>query len=117
MIAGKETNLAEGEECGDYAALVGQSGGLMMACKEAARQHPKEYHVAANKINLCLFSGRAGEELDFRMPTLVKKWGLPFLSAKPAKNDLQTGDQNPNLGDRLSDCLGGPVEIQDQSGP
>ena len=43
--------------------------------------------------------------------------GLPFLSAKPAKNDLQTGDQTPNLGDRLSDCLGGPVEIQDQSGP
>jgi hypothetical protein len=76
VIAGKETNLAEGEECGDYAALVGQSGGLMMACKEAARQHPKEYHVAANKINLCLFSGRAGEELDFRMPTLVKKWNL-----------------------------------------
>ena len=48
----------------------------MIACKEAARQHPKEFAVAAGSINLCLFSGRAGEELDFRMTTLVKKWNL-----------------------------------------
>jgi hypothetical protein len=75
-LAGKQTQLAEGEECGDYAALIGSAGGLMMACKEAARQHPKEFEIAAGTINLRLFSGRAGEELDFRMPTLVKKWNL-----------------------------------------
>jgi len=76
VVGGQETRLAEGEECGDYAALLGQSGGLMMACKEAARQHPKEFAVGAGSIKVCLFSGNSGEELDFRMPTLVNKWNL-----------------------------------------
>ena len=47
-----------------------------MACKEAARQHPKEFSITPDRMNLLLFSSRGGEELDFRMETLVKKWRL-----------------------------------------
>ena len=68
--------VCEGEECGDWAMVCGPQGGLGVACREAARQHPKEFDVAGDHITLKLFSNRAGEELDFRSPWLVKKWDL-----------------------------------------
>ncbi|MBT5606582.1 MAG: hypothetical protein HN742_30365 [Lentisphaerae bacterium] len=68
--------LSEGEECGDWAALTGTSGGLLISCRETARQHPKEFVVAGNRVNLKLHSSRGGQELDFRMPALVKRWDL-----------------------------------------
>lgn len=68
--------ILEGEECGDWAALSGSDTGLMMSCREAARQHPTEFVVSSDKLTLKLHSSRAGEELDFRMPTLVKRWDL-----------------------------------------
>ncbi|MBM4085576.1 MAG: hypothetical protein FJ272_12360, partial [Planctomycetes bacterium] len=74
---GKQATVLEGEECGDWAALMGGSGGLMVACREAARQHPKEFEMRRDGLTLHLFSTRAGEELDFRGATLAKKWDLP----------------------------------------
>ena len=68
--------LFEGAECGDWAAVVGARGGLTLSCKDAARQHPKEFEVSADRFVLRLFSNRSGEELDFRVPTLMKKWDL-----------------------------------------
>ena len=68
--------LAEGEECADWALLTGRAGGLVVSCREAARQHPKEIEISPGKVVLRLFSNRAGEELDFRAPALVKKWNL-----------------------------------------
>lgn len=73
---GKEQIVLEGEECGEFAGLKGSAGGLIFGCRDAALQHPKEFEVSADKINLRLFSGRAGEELDFRTETLVKYWDL-----------------------------------------
>jgi hypothetical protein len=75
-LSGKSEKLLEGEECGDWSALVGKKGGLMLACKETARQHPKEFEISADKINLHLFSCRAGEELDCRLPAMIKKWDV-----------------------------------------
>jgi hypothetical protein len=72
----KSNILLDGDECGDWSALMGAKGGLMLACKETARQHPKEFEVCKDKINLHLFSNRSGEELDFRSATLIKKWDL-----------------------------------------
>lgn len=69
--------LAEGEECGDWAVLAGQRAGLLFACREAARQHPKEFEVRSDLVNLKLFSERAGEELDFHSEVLVKKLQIP----------------------------------------
>jgi hypothetical protein len=66
--------LHEGQECGDYAALMGAAGGLGIVCRDAARQHPKEFQINSRKITLKLFSNRAGEELDFRPDALIKKW-------------------------------------------
>ena len=68
--------LSEGEECGDWAALCGADAGLMISCREAARQHPKEFAVASGTVTLKLHSSRGGDELDFRMPALVKRWDL-----------------------------------------
>ena len=77
VVGGEQAGtLAEGEECGDWAALAGSDAGLMVSCREAARQHPKELEVSANKIVLRLFSNRAGQELDFRSPALVERWNL-----------------------------------------
>jgi len=73
---GAATTLAEGGECGDWAAVCGGDSGLAVHCHEAARQHPKEFEVRRDRVVLRLFSNRAGEELDFRPPTLVKKWNL-----------------------------------------
>jgi len=84
----RQSLLAEGEECGDWTLLSGRQAGLMIACKEAARQHPKEFLLAADRIVLKLFSGRAGEQLDFRAPVLAKKWNLaaPDAVAKLPSN-------------------------------
>jgi hypothetical protein len=104
----KAKTILEGEECGDWSALSGSEGGLALACRDTALQHPKEFEVSSGNasflggdglttgrnvpqahppmagkrdegvpsptITLHLFSSRAGEELDFRTPTLVKKW-------------------------------------------
>ena len=71
-----EREIKGGEECGDWAALTGTTHGLAFNCAEAARQHPKEFEVFPDRLVLHLFSGRSGTELDFRAPTLVKKWNL-----------------------------------------
>jgi hypothetical protein len=73
---GAVETLLEGEQCGDWAALSGAAGGLMISCRETARQHPKEFTATRDKLALKLHSSRAGEELDFRMETLVKRWNL-----------------------------------------
>ena len=73
---GKDKPYLEGEECGDWAALLGRDAGLLVSCRDAALQHPKEFMLAKDRIVLRLFSGRAGAELDFRSPSLVKRWRL-----------------------------------------
>lgn len=82
--------LHEGEACGDWALLAGEAGGLLMSCKEAARQHPKEFNLSADRFNLLLFSNRTGEEMDFRGETLAKKWNLTGDIAEAAAR------QSPN---------------------
>ena len=80
---GGEAKQADGAECGDWAALRGRDHTFMAACRDAARQHPKEFEVTRDKVVLRLFSNRGGEELDWRAPTLVKKWDLgPWLKAQ-----------------------------------
>lgn len=73
---GERALVTEGEECGDWAALLGPQGGLAVSCREAALQHPKEFEVRPDRLTMHLFSGRAGEELDFRPETLAEKWDL-----------------------------------------
>jgi len=73
---GAAKTVFEAEECGDWAALKNAEGGLAVACRDAARQHPKEFEIHPDKLVLHLFSNRVGEELDFRTATLARKWGL-----------------------------------------
>jgi len=75
--------MAEGEECGDWFMLRGDRAGLMISCRDAARQHPKEFeaqreldYTDRGRMVMHLFSNRAGEELDFRTESLVKRWDL-----------------------------------------
>jgi len=71
---GQKQTLVEGAECGDWAALRGDAGGLMISCRDTARQHPKESRFAAKQMDFKLFSGLAGEELDFRPAALARRW-------------------------------------------
>lgn len=87
--AGKATTVREGSECGDWAMLQGANGALMIGCRDASRQHPKEFELSADKFVLRLFSGRAGEELDFRAPALAKRWNLrKWMDITPKYNFL-----------------------------
>ena len=72
----KPSVVRQGRECGDWFAVAGTEGGLGWSCRDAARQHPKEFEARPNRATLHLFSSRGGEELDFRMSALVKKWNL-----------------------------------------
>lgn len=74
--AGQEQVLFEGEECGEFAALKGAAGGLLVGCRDAALQHPKEFELTPYKMVLRLFSNRGGDELDFRSTSLIKAWDL-----------------------------------------
>ncbi len=76
VVAAGNQILAEGAECGDWAMLAGEAGGLLAACKEAARQHPKEFEMHADRLAVKLFSSRAGEELEFAPAKLAQKWNL-----------------------------------------
>jgi len=67
------TRITPGE-MGDWVAALGTEQGLMIGCREAARQHPKALIVGPDFIRLDLFHGGTGEELDFRSPALVKRW-------------------------------------------
>ena len=71
--AGQASALREGEEMGDWAALQGKRGGLLLGCRDSARQHPKEFEVGRARIALKLYSPRAGEELDFRAPAVAEQ--------------------------------------------
>jgi hypothetical protein len=73
---GAERVLGQGGECGDWTALSGGAGGLLMACRDTARQHPKEFLLSGQRLTLKLFSPRGGEALDFRSPALVRRWNL-----------------------------------------
>lgn len=68
--------LHEGEECGDWFALLGERGGLGWSCRDAAWQHPKEFEVQADRVTLHLWSSRGGEQLDFKMSSLIERWDL-----------------------------------------
>ena len=68
--------LYSGARMGDWAALTGASGGLMVSCRDAAAQHPKEFEVSERFLNMKLFTSSTGRELDFRMESLMKSWGM-----------------------------------------
>ncbi|MCK9266871.1 hypothetical protein M0P98_08410, partial [bacterium] len=57
-------------------AISGENVGFMVSCRNIGAQHPKEYQLSENLLNLKLFSPSTGKELDFRMPALMKNWGM-----------------------------------------
>ena len=69
-------SLLKGDKIGDWTALVGANGGFLLSCKDTASQHPKEIEIAGDRFNFKLFSSQAGKELDFRMESLMKNWGM-----------------------------------------
>lgn len=82
---GRVDLLAEGSAMGDWFALQGTDGGLAMVCKDSARQHPKEFSIVNNRMNLLFFSPRGEDELDFRAATLVDKWQLEDWFPTPSR--------------------------------
>ncbi|HNS32091.1 MAG TPA: hypothetical protein PKN36_03850 [bacterium] len=74
--SGKGSPLYNGEMMGDWAAVAGKDAGWMVSCRDAAAQHPKEFEVSAGRFNMKLFSSSGGKELDFRMESLMKNWGM-----------------------------------------
>jgi len=74
MKKGEETLSERGGEMGDWAAGVGTDRALLLGCSESARQHPKAFHVSPAGIGIDLFHAGGGEELDFRVGTLLKRW-------------------------------------------
>jgi len=107
LPAGGETPLplTEGEECGDWAALSGDRDALLVCCREAARQHPKEFEIRPDRVVLHLFSSRGGEELDFRAPTLVQKWDLKGWYDKTLREAIRA-DQEEKVSKYTSNAVG-----------
>ena len=101
-----EREVRSGEECGDWAALVGASGGLALNCAELARQHPKEFEVFPDRIVLRLFSNRGGDELDFRAATLVKKWNLTDWLDHTLPKRFRDNQENETTAKLHSNALG-----------
>lgn len=82
-LVANDTTLRTGGLIGDWFMLQNDAAGLMVACRESARQHPKEFQVAGkNRMVLKLFSGRDGEMLDFRPQALVERWNLQQLAER-----------------------------------
>lgn len=103
---GQPTTKLEGEECGDWGALVGDTAGFEIGCRDAAKQHPKEFGVFRDRVVLKLFSNRAGEELDFRSPALVKKWDLPTWYEKSVPASQKKKDYIKRAREFKSNAIG-----------
>jgi len=74
MKQGDEITSERVGEMGDWAAGIGADRALLVGCSESARQHPKAFHVSPAAIGIDLFHAGGGEELDFRVDTLLKRW-------------------------------------------
>jgi hypothetical protein len=62
-------------ECGDWSALSGAKGGLMLACKEAARQHPKEFEISSGNASFLGGGGlTTGRKDGVRAPRLQRTY-------------------------------------------
>ena len=105
---GKPATAMEGQECGDWAVLVGQRAGLGVSCKEAARQHPKQFEMRRDRVVLHLFSSRAGEELDFRAPALVERWDLAtwYKNSLPHRDRKRSGSLAKKVSTYSSNAVG-----------
>jgi len=103
---GQSTTKLEGEECGDWAALTGGTAGFQVCCRDAAKQHPKEFEIFTDRVVLKLFSDRAGEELDFRSPALVKKWDLPTWYEKSVPASQKKKDYIQRVREFKSNAIG-----------
>lgn len=91
---GGAATVADGEEMGDWALLHGEQAGLLSVCKESARQHPKEFELSKDKLNLRLFSNRGGEELDFRAEVLADKWNLDLWLSEEDRESVKRNESN-----------------------
>ena len=68
--------VTSGRACGDWCDLSSETLGLTFVLRDFAEQFPKELTVSPGKVTAHLWAGRAGRELDFRTPTLMKEyWG------------------------------------------
>jgi len=103
------TPIFEGEEMGDWAMLSGQRAGLVVSCRESARQHPKEFEVFRDKMVLRLFSNRAGEELDFRPETLVEKWNLDLWLSPEERQSVVENESNAVGWSKTHELLLAPI--------
>ena len=103
---GRETTKMEGAEIGDWAALKGALGGMAVACKDAARQHPKEFEIARGRTTIRLFSNRRGELLDFRTPALIEKWDLKGWYIKTHSSPLGYEAFEKEVASLNSDAIG-----------
>ncbi len=86
-VQGDPSAMQRGE-MGDWGAALSADRGLLVGCREAARQHPKAFVISPDRVSLSLFHP-AGEELDFRSAALVKRWNQGGLL--PAELASATG--------------------------
>lgn len=82
---GAAAELAAGPACGDWCAWQGAAGGYAVVLRDFAEQFPKEFYATTAGLTVRLWAERAGRELDFRVPSLIRDyWGEDWSS----KSDL-----------------------------
>lgn len=67
---------------GDWAAVQGDSGGVLIAMPHAAKLFPKEFEVTPDAIVAKLWSSRGGRLLDYRAAALVDHWGKEWVAKR-----------------------------------
>jgi hypothetical protein len=67
---------------GDWAAVQGRAGGVLLAMPNAAKLFPKEFEVTPDALVAHLWSSRGGRMLDYRASTLVDHWGRDWVAKK-----------------------------------
>lgn len=86
--------LHTGAEMADWGALRGSEGGLLILCRESARQHPKEISIGPNRMLLALFSSQTEEILDFRSAALLERWNRGGLVPKADREKILNAQTN-----------------------
>lgn len=73
---GKEKVVYKDHTMGDCAGVSGKISGWIVSCINTAAQHPKEFELSESRLDFKMFSSSSGKELDFRMESVMKNWGM-----------------------------------------
>lgn len=77
---GTVQNLHQGRLAGDWIYVNTNTGGMGVTLRKLWQHFPKELSVTRDGLQIHLWSGSGGDEMDMRLSTLLERWPEEWLN-------------------------------------